>query len=373
MSVAGEAGMCCGEQRPRIVTFDVAKALVMLLVVGGHLQGNGIVANTNEWIDPYYGNFTVGVDMPLFFMISGYFSANSLQNGSWGKVIARTIGFVWPVIMFGAIFGAIIYLTGTKPLWKVLLYPAARVAFADWFLLTIAIIYLSCALIMRVCKTTPQMVILFGALYIALIFAPRQLPFHWTSNVMHMFPYFAFGVFALRRYKLYKKAFLAIPAGLLFLITVLLEGDATTNGMSFYTVETDWHTFISDWHIFLCFWARTVVGISGSLFILWGLDKLCSSSRFKFLGNVAIFGTTTLGVYVMHQWPLVQVRDFELMPAPLLGQWKWPVALLVFLVCHLITLALRRSTVLNFVFFGNEKWLSCYIDRLICKRYVSKS
>lgn len=45
----------------RIATFDIAKALVLLMVVGGHLVGNGIVANCNEWCDPYFANFKDGV------------------------------------------------------------------------------------------------------------------------------------------------------------------------------------------------------------------------------------------------------------------------------------------------------------------------
>ena len=121
------------ENGSRIATFDIAKAVVLLMVVGGHLVGNGIVANCNEWCDPYFANFKDGVTMPLFYMMSGYFSATSIRNGSWGKIIARTIGFLWPVAAFGVIFGFVIGLTGTKPLWKILLYPAARVAFGGWF------------------------------------------------------------------------------------------------------------------------------------------------------------------------------------------------------------------------------------------------
>ena len=45
------------ENGSRIATFDIAKAVVLLMVVGGHLVGNGIVANCNEWCDPYFANF----------------------------------------------------------------------------------------------------------------------------------------------------------------------------------------------------------------------------------------------------------------------------------------------------------------------------
>ena len=357
------------EKSSRIATFDVAKALVMLLVVGGHIQGNGIVANANEWCDPYFGNLTVGLDMPLFFMISGYFSVNSIRNGSWGRIVARTIGFLWPVAAFGVIFGAIIGLTGTKPLWKVLLYPVARVAFGDWFLLTIAIMYFSCAVLMRIGRSELQRLLLIAVFYVALFFAPRWIPFHWTSNVMHMLPYFVFGMFVLRPFELHKKSWVAVPAGLFFVGTVLLEGDVNVNGMSFYNVTTDWHVTLTDGYLLLCFWARTLVGISGAIYALWLLDKLCAN--ISIMGRMAPLGTTTLGVYVMHQWPLVQIKEFGLMTSPFAGYWKWPFALALFLFCHYITLGLKRSRLLNSVFFCNEKWLSECIDGVGCKSNVA--
>lgn len=349
-----------GIKPERIATYDVAKAIVMLLVVGGHIQGNGIVANANSWCDPYFSNLTVGMDMPLFFMISGYFSASLLNNRSWGRIIARTFGFVWPVLAFGVVFGAIIWTTGTKPIWKVLLYPISRVAFADWFLLTIAIVYISCAIMIRICKSNWQRFVLFVAYFVGLFFAPRGIPFHWTSNVMHMFPYFVFGLFFLRSWKLHKKIWIAVPAGLLFLGVVIFEGDANANGMSFYTVTTDWRVTLSSVHLILCFFARTLVGICGSVFLLWFVDELCR--HLTIMRRIAVFGTTTLGVYVMHQWPLVQVKEFGLMTTPLSGYWKWPLAIMIFMGCHYLTKLLRHSQRLNHIFFGNESLLAERID-----------
>ena len=267
------------------------------------------------------------------------------------------------------IFGAIIGLTGTKPLWKVLLYPVARVAFGDWFLLTIAIIYFSCALLVRLGKSEPCRLALLALFYVVLFFAPRGMPLYWTGNVMHMFPYFVFGMFVLRPYGLQERAFVAIPAGLIFFSAILLEGNANTNGMSFYTVTIDWQTTLFNGHLLLCFVARTIVGISGAIFVLWLLGKLCNSV--SFIRKLAVFGTTTLGVYVMHQWPLIQIKGFGLMPSPIVGYLKWPLALSLFLSCHYITLGIKRSRLLNSVFFCNEKWLAEHIDRFGCTSNVA--
>ncbi len=351
------------ENGSRIPTFDIAKAVVLLMVVGGHLVGNGIVANCNEWCDPYFANFKDGVTMPLFYMMSGYFSATSIRNGSWGKIIARTIGFLWPVAAFGVIFGFVIGLTGTKPLWKILLYPAARVAFGGWFLLTLAIIYSACAVLVRLGRTDKQRLILLLFFYVVLFFMPRNLPFHWSSNVFHMFPYFVFGMFVLRPYEIHKNMLVSVSCGIVLLVTIFFEGNCYTNGMSFYYVPSDWQTVLSSAYLSFCIVARTVIGIAGSVFVLWLIDLLCH--KFSSLDCLAFLGTTTLGIYVMHEWPLVQLKEFGCMGAPMCGYWKWPIAIGIFLLCHFLTLLIKNNAITSIVFFGSEKRLSECIDKLV--------
>ena len=344
--------------KDRNPTFDVAKALVMLLVVGGHL-GN-LVSNPSGWCEPYFSNSVIGVSMPLFFMMSGYFSVASIRNGSFGKVVARAIGFLWPLFAFGCVIGAIIGMVGTKPLWKVCWCPFVRVALGGWFLLTIAIIYSACAMLMRIGKTESQRWLCLMIFYACLFFAPSNGVFYWTGKCLHMVPYFVFGMLVLKPYELYRKAVVAIPAGLLFIAVVAFEGDCRENGMSFYFVPTAWRVVLSDWHLFLCFWLRTVVGITGSIFVLWLLDGACSKAAF--MNRLAVFGTTTLGVYVMHEWPLVQMRGCSQFHGAIPYFLKWPVVLSIFLICHYVTLLIRKYRHASFVFFGNEKWLQELVD-----------
>ena len=135
--------------------------------------------------------------------------------------------------------------------------------------------------------------------------------------------------------------------------------------MSFYFVPTTYSVVLSDWHLFFCFWARTIVGISGAVFVLWMIDVICS--KIAFIRSFAVFGTTTLGVYVMHEWPLVQLRESaqisEVIPCPL----KWPLALAILLFCHFLTMFIRGHRRICFVFFGNERWLSELIDSYVKK------
>ena len=62
----------------RAPAFDIVKFAVMLLVVMGHLTGNDIVMRESGV--SYLSNFNIAVAMPLFFVISGYFARNKLNN-----------------------------------------------------------------------------------------------------------------------------------------------------------------------------------------------------------------------------------------------------------------------------------------------------
>ena len=131
--------------------------------------------------------------------------------------------------------------------------------------------------------------------------------------------------------------------------------------MSFYYVPTDWRTVLSSGHLSFCVLARTVVGIVGSVFVLWIIDCICRKARC--LNKAAIFGTTTLGVYVMHEWPMLQIKDFSLLSSELSGYWKWPLALAIFLSCHFLVEWMRKHLYMQVVLFGNEKWLSVIVNR----------
>lgn len=163
----------------------------------------------------------------------------------------------------------------------------------------------------------------------------------------------------MKPFKLHYKWSVAIPCGIFLCLVVFLEGDVRSNGMAFYWVPSDWQTIVADGHLLLCFFARTAVGIAGSIFVLWAVDKLLT--LLPKLSRLAVFGTTTLGVYVMHEWPLIQIHKcfkFE----PLSSCWRWPLALAIFFACHYLTVLIRRCPVSKFFFFGDEKWLSYKLD-----------
>lgn len=343
--------------------YDIVKFVVLLMVVRGHLEANGFFdISTGPII-----NMSIGAAMPLFFMISGYFSVQSISRG-WGSIIARITSFLWPLAAFGAVFGFVMFLIGKFEWWKALIYPVARVYGGSWFLPTLAIIYGVCAIVMRALKPVRYQLLVLLCLYVVLFFTADQNALSDVlriSSVLDMMPYFVFGMYVLRKYALHEKWQIAVPCGILFVAVSLIEGNVRNNGMGFYWVPKDWQTVVFNKHLALCFFGRTIVGITGSVFLLWFSRVIICA--FPKLSSLAVFGTTTLGVYVIHQWPLIQIHKYYSL-GPLNCSWKWPMTIGVFLVCHYITVLIRGNDRLKLFFFGDEKWLANNVDRWLKRK-----
>lgn len=334
--------------------FDIAKFLLMLCVVAGHLAGNGIIALNIDEASWFY-NARMGIAMPCFFAISGYFAYGSYMRGDWNKIVARTVGFLWPLFAFGVVFAIVLFVTGVKTPFQAFIHPLGRVIGGSWFLMTLAIVYVVAAGIVRLLDTQRSRIICSILVYGVFLFCPRNGALAWTASVMHMFPYFMFGVLGLKLRELHKRHMVTIFCGVFFILVVMLEGNCRTNGMSFYWVSSDWHDMLLTGHGLVCFLGRTAVGISGTTFFLWLIDVVVRLlPRIGYMGK---FGTTSLGVYVMHEWPMVQLGNAGLMQG--FPSWmQWPLALFIFFTFHYLTLGLRAVPSLKFFFFGDEKWLA---------------
>ena len=176
-----------------------------------------------------------------------------------------------------------------------------------------------------------------------------------------MFPYFAFGLLALNRRQLWRSTRAALLCGAFFLSVVLLEGDSTTNGMNFWNVSMHWRAVFFQAHGLLCLFARTAVGITGSIFLLWAADR--TMNRIPSLSHIAVFGTTSLGVYVLHEWPMIHLGQHGFPCLPLPPQSRWPVAIGWFLACHFAIAGIKRIRPLRVFFFGDEQWLQSRVIR----------
>ena len=344
--------------------FDAVKALMMLWVVWGHLGLYGIVGGgASHWMT----NAKIGINMPVFFMIGGYLALSTFQKGTWAKISARVIGFLWPMASFGALFGLVLFVAGhDENIGWFLRFPLHRVFHGHWFLRTFAAVYLFSAIVYRSCRSDRIRWIAFVLLYIALLSWPGRFQrcLFWVGGrqTIHMLPYFVFGLLVLNRRKLWQSSGIPLLCGAFFLSVVLLEGNSSTNGMNFWNVSTHWRAVFLDPHGLVCFFARTAVGLSGSIFILWAIDS--ALRRIPSLSRIAIFGTTSLGVYVLHEWPMMQFGRIGISWMPIPAWTRWLVAASWFLACHFAIVGIKQVPALRFLFFGNEKRLAHFFQSL---------
>lgn len=325
--------------------FDVVKALMMLWVIWGHLGLYDIV-RIPDGSYPHMLNAKIGVNMPIFFVISGYFAASTFSKGSWSKIAARAVGFLWPQTALAACVAVVGYLLAMD------FSDSVEYLLSIWFLRTLLVVYVLAAFACKLFESQGLRWLAMIGVYGLMIFLPMELKFFWIGQSAHMFPYFVFGLMVLRKHELFRSAGVSLLCGLFFFAAVVLEGDTPTTVMSFWSGATHWQDVISSSRSAVAFFARTAVGIAGSVFVLFAVDRLiCICPRLSVVGAL---GTTTMGVYVLHEIVLIKAGSvLSFLPFP---SWtRWPIALAYLLACHFVIKVIRRNPVSRFLFFGDER------------------
>ena len=321
--------------------FDVVKAIAMLLVVMGYSRWAYGCQVGNPTID----NFIVGMNMPLFFMISGYFSANIVKEGDWSKLGQHLVGYFWPLAVVSCFFSVLSIFFCIEGADKGIIGCAGRnFFFSAWYLWCLAICLIVTFLSARLPKI-PFFAILVG-IYCILPFLKGVW---YVGNVRALFPHFVFGLFVLRKRHLWENRLLGMVCLILYLLVAIISGSFRKNGLSFYNGATEWSAFVADPFNIVLLIARIVLGILGSIGILWLVDELihrCSRS----VKLCATFGKTTLGVYIFHQWILERCVEHISIDPSFLHTFCF--AVFLFVGCHYLTVMLKSTPCLRRLIWG---------------------
>lgn len=354
MCTLGSTSAYLKERNP---VFDVVKALMMLWVIWGHLSLYNVIEPVTS---VYMLNAKIGINMPVFFVIGGLLAASTFERANWSKLIARTISFMWPQVAVAILYGVGIALAGGDG--------AFSWVMRMWFLRAYAIVYILSAIVFRCADTDKKRWLIFLILYVAMLFWPSRFRIGLFAQVIHMFPYFVFGLMCLRKKALSLDWRVGCSCGMLFLAAVFLQGDSGVNGMNFWKVNAHWKVVLFNRHELFTFFARTVVGVCGSIFALFAVGSLMRVM--PSLSWLSKFGMTSLGIYVIHEYPLyVAGSCLPILPLP---SWsRWIVALVVFLMCHFVVVVVKRFSITRFAFFGNEKMLADGLRRFSGRLVVS--
>ena len=126
-------------EKKRDPIIDVAKAVAMFMVVYLYVMFYRPGCDLRD--NPSYAiNFIISVAMPLFFMISGYFSRCLHESGDVVNLLNRFILYFWPLAISALVFPVVDKLVTGQHLWpQVPLLALKKFLFCGWFFYTLAV------------------------------------------------------------------------------------------------------------------------------------------------------------------------------------------------------------------------------------------
>lgn len=280
----------------RSLEFDILKGLAIFLVLCGHSIMDFSSADKND--NSLYV-FICSFHMPLFMLMSGFFSASTLNLPIKEIINKKFWQLIYPTVTFGIIYLIVNILVMGEPVRDSLSF--FLVGF--WFLKSCFL----CFIILGIClKITPGKK-LIGCL-IALILS-QCLPFF---KMTYMLPFFVMGYLLSTNRK-----FLYQNTGIVFLFSLILYG----SGFLYYS-QSDLRDIslvalknsllsgslymLQDYAIMQLM--RFFLGFTGSLTIMCGVIWIVN--RFKIKSDItgfSTYGKYTLGIYVLQTIILEQI------------------------------------------------------------------
>ena len=77
--------------------FDIVKAVAISMVVFCHVMTIAPTGTFPTWIN----NFRVGMNMPVFFILSGYFAWSTIEAHDWRKLVGNIRSYFQPALFAG--------------------------------------------------------------------------------------------------------------------------------------------------------------------------------------------------------------------------------------------------------------------------------
>ena len=308
--------------------FDVVKAIAMYMVVVWHIieKGNG---------DGVIVDFILGANMPIFFVIAGYFAHATVVECKWHKLLQHLRQYYCPFVVISVLLSLLAVCLGIICLSQAPLYALKRFLFAGWFIWALAITY---SLSFIGYNTHRWLKCGNGVMWVVIVYMLTfALPpgLWWMESVRSMAPHFIIGLFLLRRYQLYKNNWLGMIAIICYIGMIIAENILFPTRITFYGLKTSIVDFAEAPLGVLMYLYVAAKGFIGTIGIMWVVYFF--KDKISFLAR---YGTETLGVYLIHQWLIDRLDDAELVPTNLALVLLFAVAL--FLLCHYLVVASKR-------------------------------
>jgi len=330
----------------RDIRFDVLKAIAIGLVVFGHVASTNALGTQGF---PRIDAFIVGLNMPLFFAISGYFSCGVARD--FGKLITRCAKYLKCMLAYAILIAIVFYGLG---IWDLALAAKRAMSiplFGWWYMWVLMLAMTALWIIERITpvfqKWKVAVVLVPLALYIVLLFLPDSF---WQARYFKFnFPFFLLGYWVRKRATDVR----LLPFGLfVWICSALFYGiylwKYTAFPCAFYWGDFGFFEVFRSVGAFWEFLLRFMVGISGVITIAWPILAL---KQVRLTCAIAEFGTTTMGVYFLHQAALRHLI------VPLYVGSKYvsllvvvSVSFVLWVMCHLVVTFLNEHRITQKVF-----------------------
>lgn len=280
-------------------------------------------------------DFILGANMPIFFIVSGYFSYRTIVEFRYDKLFRHLKQYFCPFVAASVVFSVLAVCFGMIGLSQVPVYALKRVLFAGWFIWALAIVYSLSFIgynIPRLWHGDGRIIWVVMA-YVFLFAFPSGT--WWVENVRKMAPHFLIGAFLLRRNEVYRNNWVGAIVMVGYLGMLVVEHVLSPTRITFYGLATNiCHLLESPFDILLFLYV-TGKGFVGAISIMW-VVHWCR----KNMSIVARYGTETLGIYIIHQWVLDRVVDAGLIPTRI--PCVLLLAMALFLACHYLVVASKK-------------------------------
>lgn len=313
--------------------FDALKAIAIVMVVVGHVFS---MADIKTCISQYLGTFIVGCNMPLFFLISGYFSKSSVS--SFRLVFRRCFHYLWSMVAFSFFLALMWYALGRYPSISFVVKRAFSIPVFGWWFMWSLMLSMVCVATWVCVNAKIRFRGFFGALvllvvYLAILAVPDSI---WQMKYFKFCLPFYFLGYVLRGCNLdgvvkSRKVLCIWVVFLTIYLAYVMIGDAKRLG--FYWANLNLVDIVGSYENMYVFVLRYLVSVAGVFAIAWPILNV----RANLIPTwVAELGMSTMGVYFLHQ-------SF---------------------IKHLILPCMGNCGVVNLLLISIGLWLSCHV--LVC-------
>jgi len=333
--------------KKRIMTFDIAKAIAILLVVFGHALA-GIRDSSNLTLTSSYKSIVYICDiiytfhMPLFFFISGIFVSNwqkrNIKTAFWQKFQSLMIPyFIWSIFTGSFMQLAQKYTNNGQGMKQVLL--SWLTPFSEyWFLYCLFFIFIIYYILINCLKLSIKTIFIISVLLYLLY--PITPDFWISKQLAGFFIYFAGGsllsktilenhdkLFTLKKFIASVIAFIVVMLAYSFVIT--------ENGNE------------------LIIWiTRFITAISG-IWITLALSHELELNTTRLSSKLSTVGKESMSIYVMHLLPLAGARIFALKLVHISNLWSLSIIItIIALICCYIGYWIINKLKLSKYMFG---------------------